>query len=62
MICWHRWTVLEKTEHPSAAEAAAKTGQVFQKTFGCSPAELYGRPVIVTYRCSKCGAEKVERV
>lgn len=65
--CWawigdaHLWKVVEKTEQPSAVEVMADKGLVLADYAGPVGA-TYRRPVIVTYRCAKCGAEKVQRV
>ena len=62
MLCWHRWTVVEKTEQPSPAEVYTSTGSRIRSLEGSCVLAMLKKPVIVTYRCAKCGAEKVERI
>lgn len=57
--CRHVWKVAEKIEHPSFIEAVTANGSVIRALEDIVGHE---RPVIVTYRCEKCGTEKVERI
>ena len=59
----HTWTIVEKVEHESPAEMDAKHGLRLSQLSGTGYInEYYARPVIVTYKCYDCPAEKVERV
>jgi hypothetical protein len=60
-FCWHRWTITDKTEQPSRVEIATDAGLLINSRGHAAMASCV-RPVIVVYRCSKCGAQKVERV
>lgn len=56
-MCWHRWVVKEKEVLPSLLEQMAAAGGGHSEAY-----ELGHKPCIVTYRCEKCGAEKVRRI
>lgn len=60
IVCWHKWTVAEKEILPSFLEQVAAMGQSLQSIPSAKVAAK--KPCIVTYRCAKCGAEKVERI
>lgn len=57
--CWHKWNVVEKVEHQSPFEMTSNEGLYLERARGI---DVFRKPVIVTYRCEKCGSEKVERV
>ncbi len=59
MICWHRWGVKDSEVLPSFIEQAAAGGATIKSTTGGKAASH--KPCLVTYRCAKCGAEKVRR-
>lgn len=56
--CSHLWRVIKQETQPSGIELLKKAGAENIK----GSADLFARPVIVTYQCAKCAAEKVERV
>ena len=58
MCVWHKWKIKEKEILPSFLEQMS-TGQRVEKVEGHNLAE---KLCIVTYQCTKCGAEKVERI
>ncbi len=59
IMCWpHKWTVKDKEILPSMLE---QMGEYGYKMKGC-PADPSRKPCIVTYACTKCGAEKVVRL
>lgn len=55
----HKWVVVETVEQPSPSEIA-KTQP--SKIWGEIVNDFWTRPIIVHYRCSVCGKEKVQRV
>lgn len=59
----HVWKIISKEEQPSTIETWRKTGQ-YVSGKGLYAHDLIGlsrKPIIVTYKCEKCGSEKVER-
>jgi hypothetical protein len=58
--CWwrHTWRVFDQREQPSPIEIAAAHAIVPY----VGPINMATRPVIVTYHCAVCFAEKVERI
>jgi hypothetical protein len=57
VIHHHVWKIIDQVEQPSAAEMAKEI-----KARNARADDLFVRPVIVSYRCERCGTEKVERV
>jgi hypothetical protein len=57
-FCWHNWVVVSKEILPSMIEQLTAAGA---ESFRGNNSMGY-KPCIVQYRCSKCPAEKVERV
>jgi len=58
-MCWHKWSVKEQEILPSFLE---QTRGALSKVRGCDPADVSKKDCIVTYICTKCSAEKVERI
>ena len=56
MFCWHKWKAIETKVLPSMIE---QIGNAEFDYSGWNPAR---KDAIVTYRCQKCGAEKVNRI
>lgn len=56
--CRHLWRVIKQDTQPSGIELLKQAGAENIK----GSTDLFARPVIVTYQCAKCAAEKVERV
>ena len=57
-FCWHNWTVVSKEILPSLLEQLSLAGA--ESLSG--DYRMGDKPCIVTYRCSKCAAEKVKRI
>jgi hypothetical protein len=58
MCLFHKWIVKEKETHPSVLDNIESLEDFRYR----GTKSLNYRPVIVTYECSKCGRNKVERV
>ena len=57
-MCWHKWQVKEKEVLPSLIEQASAANVTRIGYYE----DAAHKPCIVTYRCVKCPAEKVERI
>lgn len=59
MHLFHKWTVVDRETHPSAFEQLnARPGAEMEGI--CQ--WVFTKPVVVTYKCQKCGAMRVVRV
>jgi hypothetical protein len=56
----HIWKITQRDEQPSPKEILG--GAAFKYQSSEDPLNFLRRPVVVTYRCERCGSERVERV
>jgi hypothetical protein len=56
----HIWKIESKVTQQSAWEQITQHADV--QEVGRANSRMFVQPVIVTYRCEGCGAQKVERV
>ncbi len=58
--CRHRWKVVDKEYQASQLEKTLAASKSFE--MASAPGDFAKAHTIVTYRCDKCGTEKVRRI